>query len=328
MDLNTCTVNLLQAELDRVTQLIGIDNQNAAQYRATGEKIAATQKRIAAIQQRIDRCKKADDRINTLVRGRREAYKGVFEAIKQLEEQLRELYSPLEKSLATSTGALARLDFVIRRRADVEAWATEGENLLDLRKDGPFRGHGKLLELARKQLESVWTTGTPEEVGEAVNTFMVTHADEIKSHRLESMEVREWNRRISSWLHDTTHIAVEYGLQYDGVDIERLSPGTRGIVLLLLYLDIDQTDDRPLIIDQPEENLDPQSVYDELVPRFKAVRNRRQIIIVTHNANLVVNTDVDQVIVASAGQHNPGYVAHDNVRCRRSGGIQNSSACV
>jgi predicted ATPase len=67
------------------------------------------------------------------------------------------------------------------------------------------------------------------------------------------------------------------------VDIERLSPGTRGIVLLLLYLAIDREDDRPLIIDQPEENRDPKSVFDELVERFREARLQRQIIIVTHN---------------------------------------------
>jgi predicted ATPase len=66
----------------------------------------------------------------------------------------------------------------------------------------------------------------------------------------------------------------------------------------LLYLAIDKEDDRPLIIDQPEENLDPKSIFDELVPLFREVKSRRQIIIVTHNANLVVNTDADQVIVA------------------------------
>jgi predicted ATPase len=87
-------------------------------------------------------------------------------------------------------------------------------------------------------------------------------------------------------------------LEYDGLNIERLSPGSRGIVLLLLYLAVDQEETDPLIIDQPEENLDPESIYSELVGLFRNASKRRQIIIVTHNANLVVNTDVDQVIVA------------------------------
>jgi hypothetical protein len=44
------------------------------------------------------------------------------------------------------------------------------------------------------------------------------------------------------------HISIEYGIKYDGIDIRKLSPGTRGIVLVLLYLALDD-DDRPLIID-------------------------------------------------------------------------------
>src|SRR4051812_29499874 len=63
------------------------------------------------------------------------------------------------------------------------------------------------------------------------------------------------------------HIRIEYSIDYEGVDIRKLSPGTRGIVLLLLYLALDTADYRPLIIDQPEENLDPKSIFDELGPR-------------------------------------------------------------
>ncbi|MDP7129052.1 MAG: hypothetical protein QF437_01080, partial [Planctomycetota bacterium] len=63
---------------------------------------------------------------------------------------------------------------------------------------------------------------------------------------------------------------------------------------------------RPLIIDQPEENLDPKSIFDELVSLFVAAKAKRQVIMVTHNANLVINTDADQIIVATAGPHSPG----------------------
>jgi energy-coupling factor transporter ATP-binding protein EcfA2 len=75
-----------------------------------------------------------------------------------------------------------------------------------------------------------------------------------------------------------------------------------------LYLAIDKSDRRPLLIDQPEENLDPKSVFDDLVPHFREARKRRQIIIVTHNANLVVNTDADQVIVASCEPSEQGQL--------------------
>jgi hypothetical protein len=121
-----------------------------------------------------------------------------------------------------------------------------------------------------------------------------------KPPSVKPQDYSAWTQSLALWLYDTSHISIEYGIQYDGVPIEQLSPGTRGIVLLLLYLAIDRYDRRPLIIDQPEENLDPKSVFDELVPHFRDARQRRQVIVVTHNANLVVNTDADQVIVANS----------------------------
>src|SRR4051794_1559833 len=190
------------------------------------------------------------------------------------------------------------------------AWGKEGESLLDLRKTGPFRGQGALLDAAKVTLLSAWECGSASEVAEAMTSFRETYErgllDHLPVNRGDAQAVGDWGSKISLWLYSTNHIKVTYGIQYEGVDIERLSPGTRGIVLLLLYLAIDRDDDRPLIIDQPEENLDPKSVFDELVDRFRKARGRRQVIIVTHNANLVVNTDADQVIVASAGPHRSG----------------------
>jgi energy-coupling factor transporter ATP-binding protein EcfA2 len=122
----------------------------------------------------------------------------------------------------------------------------------------------------------------------------------------EKSEHRAWLKQLAHWLYSADHIRVRYEIEYDGVDIRKLSPGTRGIVPLLLYLALDSADDRPLVIDQPEENLDPKSVFDELVSLFVEAKGKRQVIIVTHNANLVINTDADQIIIASAGSHTAG----------------------
>ena len=120
-------------------------------------------------------------------------------------------------------------------------------------------------------------------------------------------------------MYSAGHVSLSYSLEYDGVGIERLSPGSRGIVLLLLYLAVDQDETDPLIIDQPEENLDPESIYSELVKLFRSASERRQIIMVTHNANLVVNTDVDQVIVARCGKLEDGRLPELSYQ---SGGLE------
>lgn len=300
------TVMLLQQELVRLGKLIGIDAQNSKRFAILNDKIAKTSKSLEKLNARIERAKTADDRIHALSKRRREAYAGIFSAIVDLETQLGLLYAPLAYHLSSTTGSLSQLGFVVRRQIDIESWAAKGEELLDLRRNGPFKGRGVLLDAAKAKLLVPWQSGKPEDVSAAMQEFIKENEGSLKAHKPETEDSREWTSDVSRWLHNTSHIEISYDLQYDGVSIERLSPGTRGIVLLLLYLAIDEEDDRPLIIDQPEENLDPQSIYDELVDRFRVAKKRRQIIIVTHNANLVVNTDADQVIVATAGHHRPG----------------------
>lgn len=138
----------------------------------------------------------------------------------------------------------------------------------------------------------------------------------------KEVEFRAWSIRFAQWLFSTDHISIRYGIDYDGVDIRKLSPGTRGIVLLLLYLAPDDSDNRPLVIDQPEEeDLDPESVFEELVHLFIEAKAHRQVIMVTHNANLVINTDADQIIIAEAGPHPHGKLPPITYR---SAGLENA----
>lgn len=318
------TLSLLNKEVSRLRALIGIDTENAKAFARISEKISRDEAALAKLDRDIDAAQKADERIKELIQSRRDSYALVFDGIIDEERELSALYAPLKARLEAEEGALGKLSFSIRRVVDIAAWAQQGEDLLDLRRSGPFKGRGALLAAARSDLQAAWETGSSADVAEAMARFREAHERDLVEHapveRSDAQAFREWVGRVSSWLYGTDHITVSYGVQYEGVDIGQLSPGTRGIVLLLLYLAIDHDDDRPLIIDQPEENLDPKSIFDELVERFRKARQRRQIIIVTHNANLVVNTDADQVIVATCGPHRPGMLPEITYQ---SGGLEN-----
>jgi len=220
---------------------------------------------------------------------------------------------------------MKKLSFSVGRVADVGRWAVAGEELLDLRRQGSFKGRGSLRQLADASLRAAWEAGDPNAVTDAMAAFRNNNQNELLEQapvpKLQQSDYREWSKRFAKWLYGTEHIRILYSIDYDGVDIRKLSPGTRGIVLLLLYLALDDADDRPLIIDQPEENLDPKSIFDELVGLFTEAKNKRQVIIITHNANLVVNTDADQVIVARAGPHMPGQLPPIDYL---SGGLESS----
>ena len=89
--------------------------------------------------------------------------------------------------------------------------------------------------------------------------------------------------------------------------LEDLSGGQR--VNLLLSLLLETNDERPLVIDQPEDELDNRFLFETLLPVLKRLKGRRQIILATHNANIVVNGDADQVVHLEATA-NRGRVAN------------------
>tara|TARA_R110002050_G_scaffold300635_1_gene471108 strand:- start:52 stop:2964 length:2913 start_codon:yes stop_codon:yes gene_type:complete len=95
---------------------------------------------------------------------------------------------------------------------------------------------------------------------------------------------------------------INFIVQYKNDDIVRMSPGKRGLVLLNLILHLSNSS-HPILIDQPEDNLDNRTIYDQLNEFIRLRKVKRQIIMVTHNANLVVAADSECVIVANqAGQ--------------------------
>lgn len=323
-DLSREPLSALKAESVRLGQLIGLDDVKQKQLTALNDKITKNEAALAAANTAATNAAGAQARINVLAENRKASYASLFDGFASEQAELTKMYEPLSTMLSSQLGTLGKLSFSVRRVVDVEAWAARGEHLMDLRTGTTFRGRGELLKVATDTLLQAWESGVSEDVANAMSRFRTDHDQHIieqaKVPQTNIPAFRAWANEVAAWLNSTDHISVSYGIQYDGVDIEQLSPGTRGIVLLLLYLAVDQSDDRPLIIDQPEENLDPKSIFVELVGRFVETRSRRQIIIVTHNANLVVNTDADQVIIASAGAHVPGGLP---TLSYLSGGLEN-----
>ncbi len=94
-----------------------------------------------------------------------------------------------------------------------------------------------------------------------------------------------------------SYLEPHHSLRYRNTELDHLSPGEKGTILLMFYLLVDPSRS-PLLLDQPDENLDNQTVKDLLVPAIKEAATRRQLLIVTHNPNVAVVADADQLIVA------------------------------
>jgi len=106
-------------------------------------------------------------------------------------------------------------------------------------------------------------------------------------------------RRMALW---SIRCPDLYRLQWkegeDTKDLNQLSGGRKVAVLLSLLLESDDT--TPLVIDQPEDELDNRFLNETIIPALHRLKGRRQVIFATHDANLVVNADADLVIALEA----------------------------
>jgi DNA repair exonuclease SbcCD ATPase subunit len=119
-------------------------------------------------------------------------------------------------------------------------------------------------------------------------------------------------------LHDLPRLQVtrampdgKGGKLYRTRDFSQLSLGQQQSVLLALVLSAESN--RPLIIDQPEDNLDGEFIYSTLVPVLRRAKERRQVIIVTHNPNVAVLGDAELIVVMKAMSDHGSIVSRGSI---------------
>ena len=268
-------------------------------------KLMEFSKRVSEITARITMIDKTIAALNTTkvqllnekVAERDNQYFDFFKKIEQKKLVLEELYKPLNEP-GRESGERGKVEFYARFNFNTQRFVAEGLKLFDGRKS-VIRGESGLTEVAEDFWKRLQKLLPDTDKNLLLNLFSKLETATDGKREVESQLRAEFNRSdVYNWLYCVNYFDVEYGIKHESVDLEKLSKGRKGVVLLLIYLDIDQ-DYRPLLIDQPEENLDNRSVYSTLVKYFKKAKKKRQIILVTHNANLVVNSDAEQVIVAN-----------------------------
>lgn len=119
------------------------------------------------------------------------------------------------------------------------------------------------------------------------------------------------NQNVVNELYTTNWFDISYELSYQDDTFAEMSEGKQAFVILKLLLDF-STKKCPILIDQPEDSLDNRAIYNELVQYIKTKKKERQIILVTHNPNVVVSADAENVIVAN--QNGNDCLNIDNIK--------------
>jgi len=229
-------------------------------------------------------------------------------------EVLKGLFAPVQALVDDEPQIREALGVQFSVRFSFEAFVTR---LFDFIKQnvGSFVGLEESKALAGKLLASHDLTT------EAGLTAFLAEVDEALTHDVRSGQRRAVSTatllradRTASQLYDflygLEYADLSYGLMLGSVELERLSPGQRGALLLIFYLLVDR-DRVPIILDQPEENLDNETVYNLLVGVITRAKQHRQVVMVTHNANLAVACDAEQVIVCSMERDGSNKISYE-----------------
>jgi len=189
----------------------------------------------------------------------------------------------------------------------------------------PFR-----LNAFLDKMKSIFDTGrksfkdtiSPDEFSEVAYT--TNKLTDIINKLLIGELVLKKNYTLESALRDILDdwYETKYKVTMGADSIDVMSPGKKALVLLKLLIELAESK-CPILIDQPEDDLDNRSVFDELIPFIRRKKKERQIIIVSHNANIVVGADAEAVIVANQrGENAPNRKKRFEYR---AGSIENNT---
>lgn len=294
-------------DIDKENTKIKLEKSQENKVKEINKSLSELRKKKDSLDAEVKKIEDAEKKLPELKEKRENLFLNYFELIFEEKENLKEIYSPLEDILNSSEEENENLfDFTVNFNFDVQTMADEGHELIDLRAEGIFRQSRP--ELFREKLEELrfslnldnkkMSDDDKESVKKFLREVEKLFTNDGRTLISQLKEKKYTEKDFYCWLYSTKYYTINYSIKFDNKELTNLSPGLKGVTLLILFLELDKEDKRPILIDQPEENLDNRSVYHTLVRYFRDAKKRRQVIIVTHNPNLVVNTDSEQIIVA------------------------------
>lgn len=130
--------------------------------------------------------------------------------------------------------------------------------------------------------------------------------------------------RLDSWFPEDS-LQVKYSTTADGSGFRSIQEGSPGQKTAALLAFLFSYGEEPIILDQPEDDLDNYLIYDLIVGQLRRIKQKRQVIVVTHNANIVVNGDAELVVALVARE---GETHKECVGCLQEEPVRNTICTV
>jgi hypothetical protein len=312
-------VKAIKSKLGEKQRLYVVYREQISQWERAKAELTGAKEKVHSIlwfEAEIQELAQLPEKRNQLREARIAVVRRLHEQIGKTVAEYKWLYQPVQAFVQSATNMEMPLPLAFNVRIAEEGFQDEFLSKINRQTRGSFSGIDESNQLIHNILRET-DFGEPDAVVQFVSRIEdMLHVDRREggtgSDMQPSDQLRKGNevKDVYDFLFALSYLRPRYSLTYGGQEIGRLSPGERGLLLLVFYLLVDK-DDIPLVIDQPEENLDNQTIYKILVTCIKAAKQRRQVIMVTHNPNLAVVCDAEQIICASCDKANNvfGYIS-------------------
>lgn len=268
------------------------------------------------LETRVEQIKALPDQLKGLEEKRLHLSGEIFDTLDAQRMARAELFKPVQDLIQKN--GLIREDYRLQFQATLAASADAiADQLFALIKQtwGDFRGQDEALSTIRKLFDShdlntrdgalAFVGNLQEKVLEAAR------ASGSPAGIFNLVKKGQSAAAVYDLIFGLNFLEPRYSLLFQDAQIEQLSPGQRGALLLIFYLLVDKGK-TPIILDQPEENLDNETVFRLLVPVLAEAKRQRQIIMVTHNPNLAVVCDAEQIIHARFDRASDSTIDYDS----------------
>lgn len=244
------------------------------------------------------------DGLQKLIAQRRGISREIHGLIRSMVDEYQRLYLPVQAFVQSAGQMDMNLPLEFHVRIEEAGFQDQFLGKLNRQVRGTFSGVDESSHLVRRMLQEASFTAPDDALAFADRIDQAMRTDQREGQDSRETRLADQLRKgvdaaeVLDYVFGLEYLSPRYSLTFGGQDIGQLSPGERGLLLLVFYLLVDK-DDIPIVIDQPEENLDNQTIYKILVKCIKKAKERRQVIMVTHNPNLAVVCDAEQIVYAS-----------------------------
>lgn len=256
------------------------------------------------LETRIKQIEQLPSELEKLRERRLQLSRDIFDTLNTQREEREKLFKPVQDLIQDNS--LIRDDYKLQFQATLTASSDAIANqLFGLIKQtsGEFRGQDEALTVIRTLFDAYDLNDKEGVTGFISNLFeKIETASKGNNEKavgiFNVLKKDQTANAVYDLIFGLEFLEPRYSLVFQDTQIEQLSPGQRGALLLIFYLLVDKGQ-LPIILDQPEENLDNETVFRLLVPVLSEAKKKRQIIMVTHNPNLAVVCDAEQIIYAN-----------------------------